>query len=790
MDNIRKCFERFKGLSLSQTTLETLENTNKELRNMFANKKPFKEMSQEMIDSVLLFYLYFEDLAPEFKDIKLDDFAKIIIPGNNFCTAFKNIFRNLRIVFLSLRKENEKFIKVHRSFGFHNLFFIQLFKMRHEFITEIAFKDSHRLWTFFVYLTRQNKSSNNLGEMLDIISSVVINFLSDKREEPNEDIIIKRIEKILHYSIENSAYLKYKHQIDSLLKEYKTGPFPLEEFKKSMLTDKERLDMDFMFFLETIKPNVQLTPCLSPITRNNKKILRFDGSNRRTHISTPYQNRINISNNFQDMVSLLKSPETQLCSPMLKKRFENKDNTMEFSRMYQWYKNIINNVILKEIPFNNIIHKMTDEFSKYARMPFVLDNFIETMKCLNTSSKTREFILKLFFKLLNQFIGKELNSSKLEEVQNLLKDIKFMKSVLCLAIELVTFITNENLDSYENIQNILKKCETSFVDFWKILYNFARFFGHELPSLLRSHIVGLEFEILLKWIWSMNEEESEVKNLFITENNANEIIIKRILNILAERLYLISFDCKINDDIKQQIWEMLKSVIFPDLFQPRTILIEADDEQLRHKIHLDWVLICCIFHLSKTNNLNIKFQQITDIYNKKVLFAGSNIDSDSWRYFNDIFNKKAIISPISELSNRKRASIFKKKEANSTPIRTNVSRRINKMINSPLLDNLNMNLEKRSPSQFQSANENRKDSVGSLRSAKLINFKKPIKESMPRINPHFKLSIPSSMGNLPSLSFTNNMNRNISVIQPSPSMNEFEVGDDDENDGNVTPGFN
>lgn len=69
-------------------------------------------------------------------------------------------------------------------------------------------------------------------------------------------------------------------------------------------------------------------------------------------------------------------------------------------------------------------------------------------------------------------------------------------------------------------------------------------------------------------------------------------IVKKMMNVLAERVYLITNDFQISDDIKEIIWVSIKSLIFRgEAFKNEDVLIT--------NLHLDLVLLSCIYHFLK-----------------------------------------------------------------------------------------------------------------------------------------------------------------------------------------------
>ena len=71
-------------------------------------------------------------------------------------------------------------------------------------------------------------------------------------------------------------------------------------------------------------------------------------------------------------------------------------------------------------------------------------------------------------------------------------------------------------------------------------------------------------------------------------------IIKKMMNVLAERVYLVTNDFQISDDLKEIIWVAIKSLIFRgEAFKNEHKLITNN--------HLDLILLSCIYHFLKND---------------------------------------------------------------------------------------------------------------------------------------------------------------------------------------------
>lgn len=780
---------RLQPIELGLASLEKLQASYKELQNVLIRGTRFEALADSLKANILLILHFFEDNLAELEAVKLTELIEKTMSRESVCENMKTLLRLMRDVFQALRRKNEQFLRLHKDFGFHNLLFIQLWKLKQTFHADISQPVAQKLWTVFVFLCKKSGLHQNVSEMLDVMSTVIIEqvTMTEKENKPFE-MVNDQINETIFYSVDHADFLKCRALLHESVPDFESPDFSVADYRGQYAAQLGKCDLNYLFFLETLGSSEPPAPILTPL--HNGRVVKNPPSFDRQELNFSNQNmnRIQISNNFQEIVSVIKSPEKQLCSPMLKKKFEKGDKATEFSRMMQWYKEILQSVRMKSVEVNEAAFRMSEEFSEFARIPFVLTNFAETMRYFEgLTLESKDNTLKLFFKLMDQFIENELKGSGFENVQELFKDIQFMKAVLCLAVEFDSFITNK---SNLTLEQLVAHCEISFTNFWKVLYNFAMTFGKNLPSILQAHIVEIEFDILLRGIWL----NSEVEQIFATESAANGIIVKRILNILAERLFIVTADCHLNDDNKQQVWELIKHVIFPDLCKVPESIVDASDIDLRKNVHLDWVVLSCIYQLVYSNKVYLHFKDICDTYSAKVLFAQPNIREDSWEYYQKVFKPRVLAQPAQAAETRKLGSVFSRENANSTPIRDSFKQKLKNLLNSPLVDNLNMKLEKRNVESFFNplhlGGLQRRNSMNSLKSAKILTFGgNGAEEEALQPKALFNVGLPMNYSPLNAQDETHidDVSKDVSIVQPV--LDDEQVSEDAKS-GNVTPGFN
>ena len=104
------------------------------------------------------------------------------------------------------------------------------------------------------------------------------------------------------------------------------------------------------------------------------------------------------------------------------------------------------------------------------------------------------------------------------------------------------------------------------------------------------------------------------------KNKISENVVKKLLFILAERVYLITSECKVSDEFKEKIWQTIKNYLFYGFNQ------ENVDIEFKYNINLDFVLLGVIYHISYLNKLYIHFKDMCKIYNDVVLFPYPDIE--------------------------------------------------------------------------------------------------------------------------------------------------------------------
>lgn len=669
-------------------------------------------------------------------NLTINQILEKILPDQKKSDHIKRVLEILKDLFFQTKKENSHFLQIHTNFGFNSLFFIRLNKIIERFKN---LKNSLRkMWTIFLYVTKLLKIDQKieLPDKIDIFSTIVIKELCILLKKENYNNFVNELKDFIGYTLEKSDFEKYSKIIKTQIPNF-DNPFDFDDnscsfYEKKYITLLSKYELNFLIFLKKKKNMNSIT--LTPLLKNSSQCISSKNQKKKNNFKTKLLHNVSLVSEFKQVVSVLRSPETQLHSPNLKRQLQIEDKLEEFSKIYQWYKEMTQNVKLKKMVIKGVTYKVSEECCNYLEDNSIRNNYISVLKIMDgLNLDGKEGVLKLFFKLLSQFMMIEMKNNKFDfdKVKSLFRDSVFMKSLFAISLEFDTLIRNLAIFKFEDIVLI---CETSFYDFWKILFNFAKNFAKGLPKLIKRRIVELEYMTLLKYIWQplkekknelfINEEDSkkkinEAEKILNCKDIQSKHIIKRLLNILAERVYLITNEIEISDDLKENIWKILKSFIFENKL--------TSEENLEINFHLDWIIILSIYHIIYFNKIYVKLNQIIEIYKKKNLFTINLIREDLMSYYNKIF-KKNIKKDIRNINiiipPRKNTT---RENPNTTPVHT-FKKKYDKIKDSPLFENLNSNLARREIKNFASGifAKSRKNSyeVGKINSIDLSNVER------------------------------------------------------------------
>jgi hypothetical protein len=238
--------------------------------------------------------------------------------------------------------------------------------------------------------------------------------------------------------------------------------------------------------------------------------------------------------------------------------------------------------------------------------------------------------IKFFLYIMEQMISHEFQINGKHHLQNLLQNDSFVKACAVLALQVNGFINDDNRVTLKGLLTFFK---LSAIDLWKVLVSFCR--GNSLkihvPTVLLVHLYELEVTILLCLMWTKGSlifryiqnskeqlaaegqeqsdpdfsdcRESDEDNSKIEEESQDnkqpqaslsfEILLKRLLSVIAERLHMLCFRLNLEADMMENIWKLVKKM-----------LIEETD--ILQDSHLDCIIICSVYAVCKKSKTSSK----------------------------------------------------------------------------------------------------------------------------------------------------------------------------------------
>jgi hypothetical protein len=717
--------------------LELSENDNSFIFNFYKKHKMTQLKKQKLEDleenykmTIILILAFLEKKIDS--NLTVNKIIDVMLPVTKKSNHIKRVLEKIRELCSQLKCENSDFLALHTNFGFYSLFFITLNKIIDRF-NELDIK---KIWTLFLFLCEafQKKQNLEISDKIEILSTVVIKELCGIYSKDKYDEFVSELKKFFGYSIEKKEFEQYSEIIQKTIPEFNPLLFDKESIEKyatMYINCLKSNELNFLVFLEKEKNINSIT--LTPLLKNTSKCV--SEKPMKNHYNTNLNN-VSLVSQFKQVVSVIRSPEKQLHSPNLKKELLIEDKLEEFSKIYQWYKEMTQDIILKQMIIKGISYQVSEECSNYLEIGSIRNSYVKVLKIIDRINlEDKERVLKMFFKLFSEFMKIEFtNIFEFERVKDLFKTSVFLKSLFALSLEIDTLIRNLAIFNFSQIIDI---CEISYYDFWKILFNFAKDFGKSLPKIMKRRIVELEYLTLLKYIWipRKNQNEEDMIDLKIKENYSNsennseidnnsqkpskmlnkaeelsfnnksetqkyiieaekildgsdEYIVKRLLNILAERIYLITDELEISDELKETMWFILKSFIFENRLSEIDMSIE--------NFHLDWIILLSIYHVIYFNKIYVKLNELIEIYEKRALCSIYLIKEDLQKFYNETFKTK-----IKDIKMNTPNVLTKdwRENANSTPIH-NKNIKIKKLTRSPLIENLKINSAKKDIKDF------------------------------------------------------------------------------------------
>jgi hypothetical protein len=211
------------------------------------------------------------------------------------------------------------------------------------------------------------------------------------------------------------------------------------------------------------------------------------------------------------------------------------------------------------------------------------------------------------------------------ESEAIVKNETFQRALQACSAEAVCFTYEIKQLSF---QHILKACEVSAFDTWKVMSRWVEL-ELRLPYSLGVHLRGLCRRVITSLAWS---EEAVFDALLKTLDSPSARVFSR--KLLSESALRISELCAdVPESIREEIWSSIKTVL-------------SEHTELLRNRHLDQILLCTIYGASKAlqhpltfNNLISKYSEIYPLNSGlfRAVFMDSGSSCDVITFYNEVF---------------------------------------------------------------------------------------------------------------------------------------------------------
>lgn len=279
------------------------------------------------------------------------------------------------------------------------------------------------------------------------------------------------------------------------------------------------------------------------------------------------------------------SPSTHSFTPM--------SSAMELSN---WVREVMKKINLAQVPQLLEEYDSAANFSVYAkiesfrnRLVTVLnekENLPSMLSEGNGTSKSKsENILKLYVYSLHGMIKNE--QKRQGNLNTLYNNENFHQATFACATESIVFAYGLTL----NFEQVLSLAEVSVFEFWKIITTFVQF-DSKIPISLKKHFRDVENHIINESAWTDSSAIYSLMAQFVNDSKTSSgspifnIFFKRLLSYLAQKLVEVTEQVEILEEVKERIWELIKTCITEhlDLLSNRT---------------LDTIILCSIYAVCK-----------------------------------------------------------------------------------------------------------------------------------------------------------------------------------------------
>lgn len=186
----------------------------------------------------------------------------------------------------------------------------------------------------------------------------------------------------------------------------------------------------------------------------------------------------------------------------------------------------------------------------------------------------------------------------------------FHKSLFVCCAEAFFFISDSQTQTFEEMMS-MAGCDV--LEIYRAVGTFM-VFDSCMPLPLRRHFIDIEVDIISRIAWKnaralesyQNAISSDKENMISSDHRMQEMplnnqFFNRVLLYAATQMYHLCNGLPITDDLMEYMWAVLKFIMTQKL------------ELLRNR-HLDQMVFCTIYCVSKLFKVQLKFQDIINKY--------------------------------------------------------------------------------------------------------------------------------------------------------------------------------
>lgn len=170
--------------------------------------------------------------------------------------------------------------------------------------------------------------------------------------------------------------------------------------------------------------------------------------------------------------------------------------------------------------------------------------------------------------------------------------------LLCWCIESVYFILN--LPGLP-MAKLIELAEVEWYHLWRVCDYFLRY-DKTMPNALKFHVLDLETRVVSMELWKV---ESDIFQIFNPNQSArvhkrypeSDRFVRRILHQVAYQIHLLSGPLNLSEPISNTLLTTVQYIL-------------TDHSELLLQHHLDQLVLCSTYSLSKVMGMHLKFNEI------------------------------------------------------------------------------------------------------------------------------------------------------------------------------------